>query len=199
MPIRARANGGRGAADAVADVAGAADRKRVLPDRSPTNSGRFRRRRQPARSPISTGSLRSRRRRQPIANPHAESLRGAAVAAAGGRNRHAPACRRPRRAGSRQGAARRRSTVREKVSFGSSSRSEPAAAAHQPAAEPAAPRRSTEPNCRNDADADSPVARDGGHGASAAANRPANPELIQQKTARRKPGGFCIGSANSTR
>jgi hypothetical protein len=53
-PIRPpAANGGHAAADAVADAAGAADRKTVWPDRLPTSSGRHRFRKRPARLPIS--------------------------------------------------------------------------------------------------------------------------------------------------
>ena len=50
---RQAASGGPAAADAVADAAGAAGRKMVLPDRSRTNSARHRLRKQAARSPIS--------------------------------------------------------------------------------------------------------------------------------------------------
>ena len=53
-PIRRpAASGGPAVADAVADAGGAAGRKTVSPDRSRTNSGRHRIRKQRARSPIS--------------------------------------------------------------------------------------------------------------------------------------------------
>ena len=89
-------------------------------------------------------------------------------------------------------AARRRSTVREKVSFMTSAPAEPAPSVSHSAPEPVAlPRlRRAEPR-RPHRTTPRPARRAGGRGASAAASK----DQTKKKTARRKPGGFLFASS----
>ena len=194
-PIRRRAaSGGPAAADVAADAAGAADRRMVWPDRSPTNSGRHRRRKRPARLPISTAI-----RREPASLPAVQPEPVAPPPEQQPAD-HAAADQSRPRAGSvhpaetetaqeAERAARRRSTVREKVSFLVNAQPEAARARQpqparavgalpRPSLQPAAPPRTTP----------SPAAPDGGRAASATANK--QPRFLKQKNRPAKPGGF---------
>ena len=139
------ASGARAAADVVADAAGvAAAWKTVLPDRSPTNSDRHRRRKQASAvadfdggSPEPAPSLVEPEPVVPQPQPQPEERAQPETVGASGETEAAQEAERA--------AARRRSTVREKVSFFTSPQPEaaptPAPLAHsQP--EPAPPRRS---------------------------------------------------------
>ncbi len=176
-PIRLQAaSGGPAAADVAAVAAGVADPRTVWPDRSPTNSGRHRRRKRPARWPIST-AIRPSRSRCRRFNPNPSHRRPSSRLPSKrppntfSRSRFArPPRRRPlgdglsetdrsetETAQEAERAARRRSTVREKVSFlvnaqpeaappVSHSPPEPSApAAAEPAAETATTRKTPRP------------------------------------------------------
>ena len=143
VPIKDQASGGRVAAGAVADAAGAADPKKVLPDRSPMSSDPFPRRRPRARLPISTRCLRNRRLPRPNATEHASRGatgdgpshrravgRGNRSASAGGREGCAAALDRAREGQLRGQLAGRNNGARS---------SQPAEPAEAPAETPAEP------------------------------------------------------------
>ena len=187
-PIRQpMASGGRAGADAAADAAGAADRKTVWPDRSRTNSDRHRFRKQRARSPISTAPRPNPRCRWFSPNP--SHLRPSCNMPIALRRKTAPALAQEETAQEAERAARRRSTVREKVSFLVDA--QPAAAAtpvtqSQPEP-PAGPLPRPSPRRRQPA-TPSPAAPDGGRGASATANKSSRSRETKNRPA--KPGGF---------
>ena len=165
------ASGGPAAADVAADAAGVADRKTVWPDRSRTNSGRPRFRKQPARLPISTALRPSRRCRrsqpEPIAPPPSRSMPIAVS------RKPAPAL--ARRGRDRSGSRTSRAAAFDRARKGQlpgrcPARRGNAAGRAQPAGASAGP-CAGRARCRRQPATPSPAAPDGGRAASATANR----------------------------